>query len=115
MRVDHHTPATIPSIKASKKTFVEWPLVKNLSEAEEVLRLSKEPHVTETTVCLQGRFAPVVMKLKKLVKRERWERFEQYLHWPLCRTWPDAVAWVEIRGQQGGWWEFEDDLFWAYG
>ena len=61
MRVDRHAPAIIPSIKAGRKIFVEWPLAKNISEAEEVLRLNKEHYVSETSSTRR-------MKLKGLVK-----------------------------------------------
>lgn len=50
---------------------MEWPLGKNLAEAELLLHLSKVRGVKRTAVGLQGRFAPVIWKLKGLIKDGR--------------------------------------------
>lgn len=50
---------------------MEWPLGKNLAEAEVLLHLSKARGVKRTAIGLQGRFAPVIWKLKELVKDGR--------------------------------------------
>jgi predicted dehydrogenase len=68
VRVDKHFAAIAPALKAGKNVYVEWPLGKNLEEAEELLRLSKAHCVKRTVVGLQGRFAPSVWKLKELIK-----------------------------------------------
>jgi len=67
VRVDKHFPTIAPSLKAGKSAFVEWPLGKNLQEAEELLWLSREHGVKKTAVDLQGRYAPVIRQLKQLV------------------------------------------------
>ena len=41
VRVDRHFGAIAPALRAGKNVYVEWPLGKNLEEAEELLRLSK--------------------------------------------------------------------------
>ena len=50
---------------------MEWPLAKNLAEAETLLHLSKNHGVKRTAVGLQGRFAPVIWKLKDLIREGR--------------------------------------------
>lgn len=47
--------------------LVEWPLGKNLAEAEELLRLKNEGGVKNAVVDLQARQAPIVKKVKELV------------------------------------------------
>jgi predicted dehydrogenase len=71
VRVDRHFAVIAPSLKAGKNVYVEWPLGKNLEEAEELLRLSKSHNVKQTVVGLQGRFAPSVVKLKELLAQGR--------------------------------------------
>jgi len=68
VRVDRHYPTLVPSLKAGKNIFVEWPLGKNLKEAEAMLKLSREHKVKHTAVGLQGRFSPVITTLKELLK-----------------------------------------------
>ncbi len=69
MRVDKHFAAISPALKAGKNVYAEWPLGKNLEEAEELLRLSKAHGVKYTVVGVQGRFAPSVGKLKELLAK----------------------------------------------
>ena len=57
-----------PSLKKGKNVLVEWPLGKNLAEAEELLHLSREGNVKTAAVGLQGRQAPVIAALKKIIK-----------------------------------------------
>jgi hypothetical protein len=71
VRVDKHFAAIAPAVKAGKNVYVEWPLGKNLEEAEELLRLSKAHGVKQTVVGLQGRFAPSVRELKELLEQGR--------------------------------------------
>jgi predicted dehydrogenase len=71
VRVDKHFAAVAPVVKAGKNVYVEWPLGKNLEEAEELLRLSKAYGVQHTVVGLQARFAPSVAKLKELLAEGR--------------------------------------------
>ncbi|KAI9745111.1 MAG: transcription regulator gal80 [Claussenomyces sp. TS43310] len=71
VRVDRHAATITPALKAGKDVFVEWPLAKNLEQAEELLRLSKEGKVKTSIVGLQGRHAPLVHKVKALIKEGR--------------------------------------------
>jgi predicted dehydrogenase len=48
--------------------LVEWPLGKNLAEAEELLKLKNEGGVKNAVVDLQARQAPIVKKLKEVIE-----------------------------------------------
>ncbi|TVY48649.1 Galactose/lactose metabolism regulatory protein [Lachnellula occidentalis] len=67
VRVDRHLATISPSLKAGKDVLVEWPLGKNLAEAEELLKLKNEGGVKNAVVDLQARQAPIVKKVKELV------------------------------------------------
>lgn len=67
VRVDRHLPTISPSLKAGKDVYVEWPLGKDLAEAEELLRLKNEGKVKHATVGLQARQAPIIKTVKKLI------------------------------------------------
>ena len=56
----------MPSIKAGKDVFVEWPLAANLQQAEEMLAAAKQSG-SKTIVGLQGRASPYTLKIKELV------------------------------------------------
>ncbi|KAF2099742.1 NAD-P-binding protein [Rhizodiscina lignyota] len=66
-RVDKHAGGIVPALRAGKDVFCEWPLVRNVAEAEEVAKLAREKRV-RTMVGLQGHVAPVVNKVKELVE-----------------------------------------------
>lgn len=67
VRVDRHLETISPSLKAGKDVYVEWPLGKSLSEAEQLLKLKNEAGVKKAVVGLQARQAPIVKKVKQLV------------------------------------------------
>ncbi|CZR54084.1 related to dehydrogenases and related proteins [Phialocephala subalpina] len=71
VRVDRHLPLITPSLKAGKDVFVEWPLGKNLSEAQELLKLKIDHGVKNAVVGLQARQAPIVHKVKDLINEGR--------------------------------------------
>ncbi|KAK4620569.1 Galactose/lactose metabolism regulatory protein GAL80 [Fulvia fulva] len=60
-RVDVHHVA-IPSIRAGKDVFIEWPLAENLAAAEHLAKLAHE-NGSKTFTGLQGRYAPPVIKV----------------------------------------------------
>ena len=66
IRVDKHASSIVPSIKARKAVFVEWPIEANLTKAKELTELVKQ-HNVRNIVGLQGRYAPVVRTLRELV------------------------------------------------
>jgi len=59
-----------PSIIAGKSVFVEWPLDRNLSMAQEMASLANK-HGAKTMVGIQGSFSPVIRKMKELVEGGR--------------------------------------------
>lgn len=67
MRVDRHYKTITPAIKAGKNVLVEWPLGKNLQEAEELLKMSKEYNVKLAAVGCQGRFDSTFRTVKNLI------------------------------------------------
>jgi predicted dehydrogenase len=68
VRVDRHLQTIAPALKAGKDVFVEWPLGKNLAEAEELLKLKNEGGVKNAVVDLQARQAPIVHKLRDFIE-----------------------------------------------
>jgi predicted dehydrogenase len=67
VRVDRYLSTTSPALRAGKDVYVEWPLGKNLAEAEELLRLKNENGVKKAVVGLQAREAPVIAAIKKII------------------------------------------------
>ena len=57
-----------PALLAGKDVFTEWPLARNLADAEEFATLAKQKHV-RTLVGLQARQSPAIIKAKQLVEQ----------------------------------------------
>ncbi|KAE9362953.1 oxidoreductase family protein-like protein [Stipitochalara longipes BDJ] len=72
VRVDRHFLTVKPSIIAGKAIFVEWPLDRSLSVAQEMLSLSKQ-HGAKTIVGIQGSFSLVIRKMKEIVEKGKEE------------------------------------------
>ncbi|KUI55236.1 Galactose/lactose metabolism regulatory protein GAL80 [Cytospora mali] len=66
-RVDTHYALIKPSIEAGKAAFVEWPLTHDIQLSRDLAGLVAEKGV-RSMVGLQGRLAPVVLKVKELVE-----------------------------------------------
>ncbi|KAF2730100.1 NAD-P-binding protein [Polyplosphaeria fusca] len=66
VRVDKHYDALLPSIKAGKDVFCEWPLAKDAKQAEEMLAVAKEKKV-KTLVGLQAHQASSLRKIKQII------------------------------------------------
>jgi len=62
VKVPLHKQLTMPILEAGKDVLVEWPLAKNLAEAEELAALAKKTG-TRTMVGLQGRQVASVKKV----------------------------------------------------
>ncbi|KAH8589794.1 hypothetical protein B0O99DRAFT_599593 [Bisporella sp. PMI_857] len=79
-RVDKHYETSLPSVKAGKDVFIEWPLAENAVKAAELVKAAKEGG-GRTVVGLQasvspakfnsGWFIPTTLKLKELIASER--------------------------------------------
>ncbi|KAG6360375.1 hypothetical protein INS49_011433 [Diaporthe citri] len=65
-RVDTHHHLIKPSVEAGKAAFVEWPLTHDVVRSRELADLAAKKGI-HTMVGLQGRLAPVVLKLKELL------------------------------------------------
>ncbi|KAF4989955.1 hypothetical protein FGRMN_8797 [Fusarium graminum] len=69
-RVDVHHSSALPSVKAGKTVYSEWPLAQDAEHARELATAAKE-NVAKTLVGLQGRFAPPIVKIRNLIKEGR--------------------------------------------
>ena len=66
LRVPSHYQPTRDAINAGKHVFTEWPLGRNLAEAQELAELARARGV-QTVVGLQARASPSILYLKDLV------------------------------------------------
>ncbi|KAL4728311.1 hypothetical protein ACLX1H_005054 [Fusarium chlamydosporum] len=65
-RVDVHHSNALPSLKAGKAVFVEWPLAQDIKHAKELVDAAGE-NGAKNFVGLQGRFAPPIVKIRELI------------------------------------------------
>lgn len=63
-RADVHFPVAKPSVRAGKGVFIEWPLTENLAKA---IELTKDQPYPDSIVGLQGRVAPLTLRLKEIL------------------------------------------------
>ncbi|KAI8808073.1 oxidoreductase family protein [Cladochytrium replicatum] len=63
-RVDIHYSVVEPSLRAGKAIFVEWPLTEDLASA---IRLTNGRPVPDSIVGLQGRVAPLFLRIKDIL------------------------------------------------
>jgi predicted dehydrogenase len=66
-RVDKHYEVIIPSIRAGKDVFVEWPIAGKKEHVEEIVRAAQQSG-SRVAVGLQRRWNPIVSKVRELVK-----------------------------------------------
>ncbi|MCH7606858.1 MAG: Gfo/Idh/MocA family oxidoreductase, partial [Chloroflexi bacterium] len=66
VRVPSHYQLTVDALNAGKHVYTEWPLGKDLAEAQELADLARAKGV-QTMVGLQARAAPAVLYMKELV------------------------------------------------
>ncbi|KAF2123293.1 NAD-binding Rossmann fold oxidoreductase family protein [Dothidotthia symphoricarpi CBS 119687] len=66
VNVPEHYGLIIPALEAGKDVFSEWPLARNLADAEKMVQLAKEKGV-RTMVGLQARQSPSILKAKEIV------------------------------------------------
>ncbi|KAM0424169.1 hypothetical protein ACHAPT_010538 [Fusarium lateritium] len=69
-RVDVHHSTALPSVKAGKAVYVEWPLAQDDEHARELATLAKESG-SRTIVGLQGRVARPIAKVYELLQQGR--------------------------------------------
>lgn len=66
-RVDKHYETILPSVRAGKKVYVEWPIASNSKQIEELVQAAKSSGA-KVAVSLQGRWVPPVAKIREIVK-----------------------------------------------
>ncbi|KAI1111798.1 oxidoreductase [Nemania sp. NC0429] len=66
VKVGKHFELAKPALEKKKHVFVEWPLGASIAEAEELSRLAKTAGV-RTSVGVQGRADPLVVKIKSII------------------------------------------------
>ena len=68
VRVPGHRELVIAGLQAGKPVFCEWPLGKNLAEAEEMAQLARQRSLT-SMVGLQGRSDPTLLYARDLIQQ----------------------------------------------
>lgn len=66
-RVDVHHPTILPSVKAGKKVFVEWPLAQDLAHVKDIVDAARSIG-NQSMIGLQGRVAPTVLKIRQILE-----------------------------------------------
>jgi predicted dehydrogenase len=69
VNVMRHREIALAAIAAGKSVFCEWPLGRNLAEAEEMATAARSADVP-TLVGLQGRFSPALEQVRGLVAND---------------------------------------------
>ncbi|KAK8079432.1 hypothetical protein PG997_007250 [Apiospora hydei] len=64
-RVDRHKACIVPSLKAGKDVYVEWPLGKSLADAEEIASHKKQGGLA--VLGLQGRHASIISTIRDFI------------------------------------------------
>ena len=65
-RVDDHYKTGLPSVKAGKSVFIEWPLAHDVKHAKKLVDEAKASG-SKTIVGVQGRYSPPIVKLKEVI------------------------------------------------
>ncbi|EMD86489.1 hypothetical protein COCHEDRAFT_1198386 [Bipolaris maydis C5] len=71
-RVDRHHEVIMPSIKAGKDVYVEWPIASNKDQIGEIVEAARQSG-SRVAVGLQRRWDPSVVKLRELLDGGRGE------------------------------------------
>ncbi|UJR32639.1 hypothetical protein I4U23_020099 [Adineta vaga] len=66
VKVPLHKPLIMPAVLQGKNAIVEWPLARNLQEAEELTQLAQSKGI-KTMVILQARQSSVIRKIKEII------------------------------------------------
>ena len=68
IRVDRHAGSLLPSIRAGKDVFTEWPMEADLAKAKALADAAKQQHgKVKHVVGLQGRYNPLASKLRDVI------------------------------------------------
>jgi predicted dehydrogenase len=66
-RVDSHYSTILPSIRAGKDVFVEWPIAQDLNHIDELVQAAHDSG-SRVAVGLQRRWLPQVLKIKDILQ-----------------------------------------------
>ncbi len=95
VRVPGHYALTKAALEAGKHTLCEWPLGNGLEETRELAGLARSQGIHSAT-CLQGRYSPVIVRMKELIDEgyvgelvscHMTQLMEGVLERPSDRTW----------------------------
>lgn len=70
VRVDRHHKIIRPSVEAGKAVFCEWPLAHDIDHVQDLVKLAHDKG-GRTMIGLQGRFSPLILKVKDLLEQGR--------------------------------------------
>lgn len=65
-RVDKHYETILPSVKAGKDVFLEWPIAANLGQIRELVQVA-EKSGSRVAIGLQRRWAPPIVKVRDIL------------------------------------------------
>lgn len=66
-RVDKHYETVLPSVKAGKDVFLEWPIAANMNQIRELMEAA-EKSGSRIAVGLQRRWAPPIVTVREIVE-----------------------------------------------
>lgn len=66
-RVDTHFDIALPSVRAGKAVYIEWPIASSSASAKELLTASNDA-LNNSISGFQGRASPIVLTLKRLLR-----------------------------------------------
>ncbi|TEA12987.1 Galactose/lactose metabolism regulatory protein GAL80 [Colletotrichum sidae] len=69
-RVDQHYDTALPSVKAGKDVYVEWPLAQDAAHARELAGAAREAG-GKTVVGVQGRTVPILTKIRTILEEDK--------------------------------------------
>lgn len=90
-RADTHYDVAKPALLAGKSVYVEWPLGANAQQAREMADLAKKNNC-RTIVGLQGRVAPSVLAVKKIIDSGRLGEIHSVSFQGTTNVWQDNAA-----------------------
>ncbi|KAF2267238.1 putative oxidoreductase [Lojkania enalia] len=70
-RVDKHYKTILPSVKAGKDVYVEWPIASKIEEIREIVEEAKKSG-GRVAVGLQRRWAPEVIKIREIIEEGKF-------------------------------------------
>ncbi|KAB8349872.1 hypothetical protein FH972_023885 [Carpinus fangiana] len=69
-RVDKHYETALPSMRAGKAVYIEWPVTSSVADTTALAQVAKDTGAA-TVIGLQGRWAPPILKVKEILAKGR--------------------------------------------